>query len=110
MLADLGTAERANAADAFLRARGIIVRKVGGYGLPHCLRVTVGTAEEVEAGGRRVRRNSCGKPVAEPLFRRLALLGVGLIGSLGRAHRPRSAATSRRRSSSTPAPRRRWTG
>jgi histidinol-phosphate aminotransferase len=47
VLVDLGTVEAANAADAFLRANGIIVRKVGGYGLPHCLRVTVGTAEEV---------------------------------------------------------------
>jgi histidinol-phosphate aminotransferase len=46
VLVDLETADRANAADAFLRANGIIVRKVGGYGLPHCLRVTVGTAEE----------------------------------------------------------------
>src|SRR5271167_3627581 len=26
-------------------------------------------------------RNSCGRPVADPLFRRLTLLGVGLIGS-----------------------------
>jgi histidinol-phosphate aminotransferase len=47
VLVDLGTIETANAADAFLRTSGIIVRKVGGYGLPHCLRVTVGTAEEV---------------------------------------------------------------
>ena len=47
VLVDLGTTEAANAADAFLRKNGIIVRKVGGYGLPHCLRVTVGTAEEV---------------------------------------------------------------
>ncbi len=47
VLVDLGTVEKANAADAFLRTNGIIVRKVGGYGLPHCLRVTVGTAEEV---------------------------------------------------------------
>jgi histidinol-phosphate aminotransferase len=47
VLVDLGTTEAANAADAFLRSSGIIVRKVGGYGLPHCLRVTVGTAEEV---------------------------------------------------------------
>jgi histidinol-phosphate aminotransferase len=46
-LVDLGTIEAADAADAFLRTNGIIVRKVGGYGLPHCLRVTVGTAEEV---------------------------------------------------------------
>jgi histidinol-phosphate aminotransferase len=47
ILVDLGTTEAANAADAFLRGNGIIVRKVGGYGLPHCLRVTIGTAEEV---------------------------------------------------------------
>ncbi len=47
VLVDLKTPQAANAADAFLRTNGIIVRKVGGYGLPHCLRVTVGTAEEV---------------------------------------------------------------
>jgi histidinol-phosphate aminotransferase len=47
VMADFGTTEKADAADAFLRARGIIVRKIGGYGLPHCLRITVGTAEEV---------------------------------------------------------------
>ncbi len=29
-----------------LRSRGIIVRRVGAYGLPQCLRITVGTAEE----------------------------------------------------------------
>jgi histidinol-phosphate aminotransferase len=48
VLADFETTEAANAADAFLRSRGIIVRKVGGYGLPHCLRVTIGTTEEVD--------------------------------------------------------------
>ena len=47
VLVDLGTTEAANVADTFLRTSGVIVRKVGGYGLPHCLRVTVGTAEEV---------------------------------------------------------------
>ena len=46
VLADFGSVEKANAADAFLRTRGIIVRKVAGYGLPHCLRVTVGNGEE----------------------------------------------------------------
>jgi histidinol-phosphate aminotransferase len=49
VLADFGAPEKADAADAFLRQRGIIVRAVRGYGLPHCLRVTVGTAEEVQA-------------------------------------------------------------
>lgn len=47
VLADFGAPEKAAAADAFLRKRGIIVRGVRGYGLPDCLRVTVGTAEEV---------------------------------------------------------------
>lgn len=49
VLADFGAPEKAEAADAFLRKRGIIVRGVHGYGLPNCLRVTVGTAEEVQA-------------------------------------------------------------
>ena len=48
VLVDLATTEVAEAADAFLRRSGIIVRTVGGYGLPHCLRVTVGTAQEIE--------------------------------------------------------------
>jgi histidinol-phosphate aminotransferase len=46
LLADFGTPARARAADAALRARGVIARGVGAYGLAHCLRVTVGTAEE----------------------------------------------------------------
>jgi histidinol-phosphate aminotransferase len=35
----------AEACDRALRARGIIVRKVAGYKLPHCLRITVGDAD-----------------------------------------------------------------
>jgi histidinol-phosphate aminotransferase len=46
VLADFVTADKANAADMFLRGRGLIVRRVGAYGLPQCLRITVGTAEE----------------------------------------------------------------
>jgi histidinol-phosphate aminotransferase len=46
LLADFGSAGRAQAANAFLRARGLIVRAMGAYDLPHCLRITVGTAEE----------------------------------------------------------------
>jgi histidinol-phosphate aminotransferase len=49
VLADFETAERARAADAFLRGQGIIVRNVASYGLPHCLRVTIGTDEECAA-------------------------------------------------------------
>jgi len=43
------TAE-AQACDAHLRSEGIIVRQVAGYGLPHCLRITVGD----ESACRRV--------------------------------------------------------
>ncbi len=49
VLADFETAARARAADTFLRERGIIVRNVASYGLPHCLRVTIGTDEECAA-------------------------------------------------------------
>ncbi len=45
-LADFATPARAAAADASLRARGLIVRAMGAYDLPHCLRITVGTDEE----------------------------------------------------------------
>lgn len=42
VLAEFGSAERAASAFDTLRARGIIVRPMGGYGLPSCLRITVG--------------------------------------------------------------------
>jgi histidinol-phosphate aminotransferase len=37
------------AADEFLKSKGIIMRRVGGYGLPNALRMTIGTAEENRA-------------------------------------------------------------
>jgi histidinol-phosphate aminotransferase len=33
----------AAAADAFLSARGVILRRVANYGLPHALRMTIGS-------------------------------------------------------------------
>lgn len=39
----------ADAADRFLQAEGIIVRRMGGYGLPDSLRITVGREPEVQA-------------------------------------------------------------
>jgi len=38
-------AKRAEAADAFLKARGLILRRVGNYGFPNALRMSVGTEE-----------------------------------------------------------------
>ncbi|CAG4929849.1 unnamed protein product [Acidocella sp. C78] len=49
VLADLETSDRAVAADMHLRSRGIIVRQVAAYGLPQCLRITIGTDDECAA-------------------------------------------------------------
>ncbi|MEM9973200.1 MAG: histidinol-phosphate transaminase [Pseudomonadota bacterium] len=42
VLARFASADDANAAETRLRNDGILVRKVAGYKLPHCLRITVG--------------------------------------------------------------------
>ncbi|MEZ5676621.1 histidinol-phosphate aminotransferase [Thalassovita litoralis] len=42
ILARFGSAQEADDCDTYLKSQGIIVRKVAGYGLPHCLRITVG--------------------------------------------------------------------
>ncbi|HET8727350.1 MAG TPA: histidinol-phosphate transaminase [Alphaproteobacteria bacterium] len=39
----------AEEARQFLKARGILVRQMGAYGLPTCLRITVGTEDEMNA-------------------------------------------------------------
>ena len=41
-----GSAKTAAGADAFLKTRGVILRRVTGYGFPNALRMTVGTEEE----------------------------------------------------------------
>jgi histidinol-phosphate aminotransferase len=50
LLARFRSAEEAQGCDAHLQSEGIVVRRVDGYGLPHCLRITVGD----EAACRRV--------------------------------------------------------
>ncbi len=45
LLLHFGGEPQARAADRFLLGRGLILRAVGAYGLPHCLRLTVGTEE-----------------------------------------------------------------
>lgn len=50
ILARFADVETATACDRALQAEGLIVRQVAGYGLPHCLRITVGD----EASCRRV--------------------------------------------------------
>jgi hypothetical protein len=80
VLARFRDAEEAEACDAHLRSEGILVRRVAGYGLPHCLRMTVGD----EAGTRRlVCRHSHlhGEKAVSPVYDRVALIGLGLIAS-----------------------------
>ncbi|MGB1156521.1 MAG: histidinol-phosphate transaminase [Alphaproteobacteria bacterium] len=48
VLIDFQDADRAKAADAFLRSEGVIGRGVAGYGLPTCLRMTIGTEEDMD--------------------------------------------------------------
>jgi histidinol-phosphate aminotransferase len=50
VLARFASPEEAEACDSFLQAQGLIVRRVAGYNLPACLRITVGD----EASCRRV--------------------------------------------------------
>lgn len=50
VLARFGTPQEADACDAHLRSEGILIRKVAGYKLPNCLRITVGD----ESACRRV--------------------------------------------------------
>lgn len=50
ILARFSDADEAAAADVFLKSKGLIVRMVGGYGLPQCLRITIGD----EAGCQRI--------------------------------------------------------
>ncbi len=49
VLVKLADAARATAANDYLNSKGIIVRPVGGYGLPDCLRITVGTEDQNRA-------------------------------------------------------------
>ncbi|MGJ3260335.1 MAG: histidinol-phosphate transaminase [Rhodospirillales bacterium] len=39
----------AEAADSFLKSKGIVVRRMGGYGFPNCLRITIGLEDEMRA-------------------------------------------------------------
>ncbi len=50
VLARFGSREEAEACDVYLRSQGLLVRRVAGYKLPHCLRITVGD----ESACRRV--------------------------------------------------------
>ena len=48
ILVDFVTPQQAGSAFEFLRLRGLVVRPMAGYGLPACLRITIGSAEQMQ--------------------------------------------------------------
>ncbi len=48
LLVDFGSEDKAEGTRLALKAQGILVRQVGGYGLPTCLRITIGTEDEMK--------------------------------------------------------------
>lgn len=48
LLVDFQTPERAEACRQFLKSKGILVRQMGAYKLGHCLRISIGTGDEME--------------------------------------------------------------
>ncbi len=48
ILVDFVTQEAAVSAFEFLRNHALVVRPMGGYGLPTCLRITIGTGEQMQ--------------------------------------------------------------
>jgi histidinol-phosphate aminotransferase len=55
VLLPFASPEHAAAAREFLKARGILVRPMSAYGLDQCLRITIGTADEMRTVGDALR-------------------------------------------------------
>ena len=80
-------------ADAFLTRRGLVLRALNNYGLPHALRMTIGTEEANRLVVDGLRDFMAAQVSATPIFRRVALIGFGLIGgSIARAARAQGLA------------------
>ena len=58
VLVQFPSLERAQQAEQALRAEGILVRGMGGYGLSDCLRMTIGKAEEMQQVTDILRANA----------------------------------------------------
>lgn len=48
LLVDFGSVDRAENCRLSLKAQGILIRQVDAYGLPQCLRISIGAADEME--------------------------------------------------------------
>ena len=94
----------ADAAFAFLQARGIIARQMAAYNLPEYLRITIGTEDEMAPWPRRWRNSGCRARARVMSDRPVRARGL-------HRHRPdrlvagaRDAARQARRARSSPAP------
>ena len=96
-----GAGRDAAAANACLEAEGMIPRQMDAYGLPHCLRISVGLEEENRRLVEALADFVDGRAAGMTPFDRVAMLGIGLInGSLalccaGRVRPTRSSAYAR---------------
>ena len=90
------------------RPRASIPRQMGAYGLPDCLRISIGPRGGEPAPGRGAGRLRWRATARMTPFRRVAMLGIGLInGSLARRAAPRGGGRrdrGLRPSGATPAP------
>ncbi len=62
ILARFSSQDEAEACDMYLQTQGLIVRRVAGYNLPHCLRITVGDESSCRRIVHAVRRFKNGGP------------------------------------------------
>jgi len=80
-------------ADTYLTKRGLVLRALNNYGLSNELRMTIGTRRGQSPRRRWLARLHGGQVSTEPLFKRIALIGFGLIGgSIARAARAQGLA------------------
>ena len=77
--------------DLLLR-EGVIVRPMGGFGLPEHVRITIGHARGERAAALCAAEGE-GERVSDPVFERVAVVGLGLLGgSVAAAARARGVA------------------
>ncbi len=68
-------------ANEFLMERGLIPREVANYGLPDCLRLSIGLEEDNRAVARTLGGFPESRNVSSSVFDRITIIGLGLIGS-----------------------------
>lgn len=55
LLVGFNSADKAESTRLALKEKGILIRQMGGYGLPECLRITIGTSEEMKLAVQAIK-------------------------------------------------------